>query len=359
MCAPLLQTLKAFWQNLSLRSRQPTLRNIHSPVRIRRILRRERMRTDRNGDPFCLVTFLAREQESAEDTFVNLVKILKQRLRYTDDIGWLDADHVAAVLPSTPLPGAMKVVDDVCRIFPTDSWPPLCAIYCYPSYSSGERIPPVEQPESVPVYAMETLFAERIAISKRCVDVVVAAVGLVVLLPLLLLIAASIKLTSRGPVLFSHPRTGLGGRSFVLFKFRTMIVGAEQEKARLMVLNELDGPVFKIRRDPRVMLLGRFLRKFCLDELPQLWNVLIGDMSLVGPRPLPCEEAAKCTGWQRGRLDVTPGLTCLWQIRGNLETSFADWVRMDLRYSRSRSLRHDFTLLLKTIPVVVFGKGRY
>ncbi len=354
----LLQTWKAIWQKPPRRSRHPGLRRLHSPARIRKILRRERMRTDRNGDPFCLVTFLAREGESAKETFVSLVKILRRRLRYTDDLGWLDADHVAAVLPSTPLSGAMKVVDDVCRVFPTDRWPPLCTVYCYPSDSLAGGSPLVED-SSVPVHAMEPLFAEGIAFSKRCLDVTVSAVGLMLLMPLMLLIAAAIRLTSRGPALYCQPRTGWAGRTFVLFKFRTMVVGAEQQKARLRALNELDGPAFKIRRDPRVTLLGRVLRKFCLDELPQLWNVLIGDMSLVGPRPLPCDESAQCAGWQRGRLDITPGLTCFWQVRGDLETSFADWVRMDLRYARSRSLRHDFALLLKTIPVVVLGKGRY
>jgi lipopolysaccharide/colanic/teichoic acid biosynthesis glycosyltransferase len=359
MRAGWLQMWNVFQRKSPLRSRHTVLRNMHSPARIRMILRRERMRTDRNGDPFCLVTFRAREPENVEGSLVKLVKTLKRRLRYTDDIGWLDAERVAVVLPSTPLRGAKKVADDICRSCATDSGPPLCAIYSYPADSSGEGRSFGERPKAVPIYTMEPLFAQDIAISKRCLDVVGAAVGLLALMPLLLLIAAGIRLTSRGPVLFSQLRTGWGGRTFVLFKFRTMVVSAEQEKAGLLPLNELDGPAFKIRRDPRVTPFGRFLRRFCLDELPQLWNVLIGDMSLVGPRPLVCAEAAQCTAWQRARLDIMPGLTCLWQVYGDLETSFADWVRMDLRYSRSRSLPHDFVLLLKTIPVLVLGRGRY
>src|SRR5262249_28347556 len=157
-------------------------------------------------------------------------------------------------------------------------------------------------------------------------------------------VAIAIKLTSRGPVLFKQWRTGRGGRPFLIWKFRTMGVDAEARKAELAQLNEQDGPAFKIRNDPRITRLGRILRKTSLHELPQLWNVLRGDMSLVGPRPLPCAEADSCEGWQRRRLEVMPGITCIWQVWGRSSVSFADWVRMDVRYIRSHSLYQDVLL---------------
>ena len=144
-----------------------------------------------------------------------------------------------------------------------------------------------------------------------------------------------------------------------MWKFRTMVANAEAKKADLMALNEQDGPAFKIKRDPRTTAVGRFLRKTSLDELPQLWNVLRGDMSLVGPRPLPCREADGCEPWQRRRLDVVPGLTCIWQVRGRSSVSFADWVRMDVEYIENQSIGADLKLLLLTVPAIVLRKGAH
>jgi lipopolysaccharide/colanic/teichoic acid biosynthesis glycosyltransferase len=165
----------------------------------------------------------------------------------------------------------------------------------------------------------------------------------------------AVKLTSRGPIFFSQLRTGLAGKPFRIYKFRSMTVDAESKKRLLLAFNEQDGPAFKIKHDPRVTLVGRFLRRTNIDELPQLWNVLIGDMSLVGPRALPCGEADGCSQWQRQRLDATPGITCIWQAHGTRD-SFDDWVRMDVQYIRSRSLLVDVKLMLETVPVVMFGR---
>src|SRR5262249_45710025 len=159
-----------------------------------------------------------------------------------------------------------------------------------------------------------------------------------VLSPLLAVIALAVKATSRGPVLFWQRRSGHGGRPFWMCKFRTMVVNAEAQKANLKSQSEQDGPAFKMRNDPRVTPLGRVLRVTSLDELPQLWNILAGDMSLVGPRPLPCDETSECEPWHRQRLLVRPGLTCIWQVHGRSRVSFTDWMRMDVRYIRSRSL---------------------
>ena len=142
-----------------------------------------------------------------------------------------------------------------------------------------------------------------------------------------------------------------------MYKFRSMVVDAESLQKALLAQSEQDGPAFKMRNDPRITGIGHFIRKTSIDELPQLWNVLRGDMSLVGPRPLPCHESDACTPWQRRRLDVTPGLTCIWQVYGRSRVTFAEWMRMDLIYGRSRGLLHDLKLLIKTIPAVLFRRG--
>jgi len=192
---------------------------------------------------------------------------------------------------------------------------------------------------------------------KRLVDVLVSTSVLLLALPLILIIAFGIKITSGGSVLFRQIRCGLNGRRFTLYKFRTMVENAEQRRQELLHLNEMDGPVFKLSRDPRVTWLGRFLRKFSLDELPQLWNVLRGDMSLVGPRPPIPEEVAKYERWQRRRLSMKPGITCLWQISGRNHVDFDRWMELDLEYIDSWSPALDFKILLKTIPAVLSGRG--
>jgi exopolysaccharide biosynthesis polyprenyl glycosylphosphotransferase len=192
---------------------------------------------------------------------------------------------------------------------------------------------------------------------KRLIDVVGAGLGLLVAAPLLLVSAVAIKLTSRGPVLFRQIRCGLYGRPFVMYKLRTMVCGAEERQKEILHLNEMGGPVFKIRNDPRLTPVGRFLRIFSIDELPQLWNVLIGDMSLVGPRPPIPAEVTQYKTWERRRLSMRPGLTCLWQVSGRTELDFEDWVRLDLQYIDTWSIANDLKLLLLTIPTVLKGTG--
>ena len=194
---------------------------------------------------------------------------------------------------------------------------------------------------------------------KRVMDFVGAAVLLVLLSPVLFVIGLAIKLTSSGPFVFNQPRAGLNGLPFTMYKFRSMKKGAEKEQASLATFNEMTGPVFKLTKDPRVTTLGRFLRRYSLDELPQLWNVLRGEMSLVGPRPLPVSEVKNFSDdAHRRRLSVRPGLTCLWQVRGrNNITDFAEWVRLDLAYIDQWSLWLDIKIMIATLPVVLFGRG--
>lgn len=194
---------------------------------------------------------------------------------------------------------------------------------------------------------------------KRVFDVVLSFASLVVLSPLLIAIAAMIKITSPGPVFFQQTRCGLGGRRFMLYKFRSMINNAEQMRAELHQLNELDGPVFKISDDPRITTVGRWLRRFSLDELPQLWNIFSGEMSFVGPRPAVPEEVDQYEDWQRRRLRMRPGLTCIWVLEGRSHVDFNRWMQLDLKYIDTWSLWLDTKIFLRTIPIVLSGRGAY
>jgi exopolysaccharide biosynthesis polyprenyl glycosylphosphotransferase len=197
------------------------------------------------------------------------------------------------------------------------------------------------------------------SLAKHLLDFFGALILLVLLSPVFLIIAAAIKFSSPGPVLFRQKRSGINGTPFTIFKFRTMVTNAEQFKHELAAMNEMSGPVFKVTNDPRITPIGKFLRKYSLDELPQLFNVLRGEMSLVGPRPLPVDEVRRFDNLaHRRRLSVKPGLTCLWQVSGRNEiTDFKDWVRLDLEYIDNWSFWLDVKILLLTIPVVLRGTG--
>ncbi len=195
---------------------------------------------------------------------------------------------------------------------------------------------------------------------KRAFDIAASFLGLIVLSPLLLVISALIVLDDpKGPPIFVQTRVGKDGKEFRFYKFRSMVVNAEAQLDELMDRNEVDGPVFKIKNDPRITRIGRFIRRTSIDELPQLWNVLRGDMSLVGPRPPVPREVRQYTGYQMLRLSVTPGLTCYWQVSGRSDVSFDDWVELDLKYIREQSLWTDIKILAKTVGVVVRGGGAY
>ena len=192
---------------------------------------------------------------------------------------------------------------------------------------------------------------------KRVCDIAFSFAALLLLSPVLLVVAVLVKLTSRGPIFFKQLRLGVHGKKFHMLKFRSMVENAEALLADLAHMNEQTGPVFKMKADPRVTPLGRFLRRYSLDELPQLLNVLRGDMSVVGPRPPMLPEAAQYEPWQRRRLSVRPGLTCLWQVSGRNHISFEEWMYLDMQYIDHWSLGSDIHLILKTIPVVFSGKG--
>jgi exopolysaccharide biosynthesis polyprenyl glycosylphosphotransferase len=198
---------------------------------------------------------------------------------------------------------------------------------------------------------------EYLLFLKRAFDVVFSGLLLILASPLMLVIVLAVKLSSPGPAIYRQLRCGLNGRKFWLWKFRSMYQDAEQHIQLLAHLNESDGPVFKIQRDPRVTRIGRFLRRTSLDELPQLFNILKGEMSFVGPRPPLPEEVARYERWQRRRLRMKPGLTCLWALEGRSELSFARWMKLDMDYIDHWSLSLDLKILLRTIPRVLTGRG--
>jgi exopolysaccharide biosynthesis polyprenyl glycosylphosphotransferase len=248
-------------------------------------------------------------------------------------------------------PEAAQAAVDVCER--------LGIPFARPTRPGGDRIPLVES-------ALADGFVDFVSGDttrgtgslKRFADIVLSAVAIVALLPLFLVVAAIIKLTDGGPVFFGQQRVGLRGRIFTMFKFRSMVVNADALKPRLLTQNESHGPVFKMRRDPRITAVGGFLRKYSLDELPQLFNVFRGDMSVVGPRPPVPNEVAQYEHWQFRRFAVRPGLTCLWQVcPDRYRMRFEDWVRLDLQYIDRCSLRLDLSLILRTVWVVLAGTG--
>ena len=220
----------------------------------------------------------------------------------------------------------------------------------------------VDDFQGVPLLVFQTTPAPSLqSLTKQMIDYIAAFTMILILSPLLLICALSVKLTSQGPIMFRQKRSGINGRPFTMFKFRSMNTNAEQRKHELEAMNEMSGPVFKVSSDPRITPIGKILRKYSLDELPQLINVLQGSMSLVGPRPLPEDETKRFEDLShRRRLSVKPGLTCLWQISGRNEVKeFSDWVRLDLEYIDNWSLWLDIKILIRTIPVVFKGTGAH
>lgn len=194
---------------------------------------------------------------------------------------------------------------------------------------------------------------------KRGLDIFAAVFVIILISPLLLLLALAVKITSRGPVLYVSKRVGLCGQVFDFYKFRSMYIDADVRREALQKANEKDGPIFKMKRDPRITPIGRFLRKFSLDELPQFFNVLKGDMSLVGPRPPLVHEVEKYSNFEQERLTIRPGLTCYWQIMGRSDLSFEEWMVLDHRYLREMSFWTDLRIMVKTPMAVILGKGAY
>jgi lipopolysaccharide/colanic/teichoic acid biosynthesis glycosyltransferase len=352
------------------KSAQSRSRHVHDgllPVnRLIFFLERARFQSNRNNTPFCLLALSIDSKDCNGEALAVLVGLLNERLRITDDKGYLEDGRIGVILPDTPDSGAQVVARDVCNKYRAAGGSIDCEIFVYPADFDIDGNPLFEEEEldadipanhEAPARSMQAMFSKRPPLWKRAIDIAGASFLAVALSPVLLAAAIIVKLSSPGPVLFVQQRAGLGGKPFRMFKFRTMRVGADAEKAELRQLSEQDGPAFKLTEDPRVTRLGQLLRTTSIDELPQLLNVLKGDMSLVGPRPLPLEESDECEPWQRRRLDIAPGITCIWQVAGRSNVSFAEWVRMDIEYVKLMSPWQDFKLLLLTVPSVLLCKG--
>jgi lipopolysaccharide/colanic/teichoic acid biosynthesis glycosyltransferase len=326
----------------------------------------ERMRVDRNGSVLSLLFIRLPRHKATTADVQFLARVLEGRLRLTDTPGRLEDGRIGVLLPDTGPEGAWKVATDVSEIYPPGRERPECEVLVYPPQHRmrdeeglrSEAEEPVAAPsETDEAQSSEFFFAKSLPLWKRAIDITGAILGLGLSAPVMLVAAAAIKLSSPGPAFFVQEREGLGGRRFNIWKLRTMYIDAEHRKQQLRDLSQQDGPAFKMRRDPRTTWLGRFLRWSSIDELPQFWNVLKGEMSLVGPRPLPTEESQACVGWQRRRLDVVPGMTCTWQVMGRGRVRFDDWVRMDLRYAARHTLWQDVKLVLVTLPSLIFQRG--
>ncbi len=381
------------------------------------LLNKERMRCDRHNQYFSLIVIQIQDESSKESKsqLCLLAKLLHKRLRLTDEKGLLLKGGLGVMLPMTEMHGAQVVLKSIIRSATQNGLSFEAEVFTYSGRESGLAAEDVADPSrdsdseilfdnestsedtvvetSIPTHrnsvamtvsqhkmkrviraddesqnrrgSTELVTTSTVATThicsgypvwKRCMDISGALIGLAFALPIIFMAAIAIKLTSKGPVFFRQLRTGQFGNVFAMYKLRTMVVDAEELKGKLQQLNERDGPAFKMTNDPRVTRLGSVLRKTGLDELPQLWNVLVGDMAIVGPRPLPCNEDAKCKVWQRRRLDTKPGLTCIWQISKSRKISFSDWMRMDLRYADKRTIAGDVSLLFKTVLAVLLGR---
>jgi len=313
-------------------------------------LERERCLADRGTRLFSLI--VARRRGRGSRDIGRLAVELRRRLRSTDLVGSLrGGDRIGALLTDTGLEGAQVVAGWTEGAATSLGLQVEVETFVYPQVPPSGRSERAEDlwPQlSIPPPAW-----------KRALDVALSAVALALLAPVFAAVAIAIRLDSPGPVIFRQQRAGRAGRPFAFYKFRSMYVDAEQRRQTLQYLNEQVGPVFKIRNDPRITRVGRVLRRWSLDELPQIWNVLKGDFSLVGPRPPTLDEVGHYERWQRRRLNVSGGITGTWQVSGRSEIGFLEWMRMDMRYIARRSLWQDLVLLARSVPAVISGRGAY
>ncbi len=331
-----------------------------------RALARERARADRNEHQFSVVLLHGEGLQSA-GAAEDVIKRIARRIRIIDEIGWFDERRIGLLLPYTSSNGARKLVDRICPM-PMSS-PPIFTIYTYP----GRWLP--EEPQEFPqgsnpdggvenspvtdvfIGPTETLFQRRTPIWKRAMDIVISVAALIILSPLFAAVAMTIALVSPGPVLLKQKRVGYQGKSFMIWKFRTMSVGVDggvhQEHFKTLMTADLPLTKLDMKGDPRIIPLGNFIRGCCLDELPQLINVLRGDMSLVGPRPCLAFAVSQYRPWQRMRCDAVPGMTGLWQVSGKNKTTFKEMIRLDIAYVRRLSPGLDVRILLRTFPAVL------
>jgi lipopolysaccharide/colanic/teichoic acid biosynthesis glycosyltransferase len=355
--------------------RNAVFHTVHSRERFRDLIERERSRADRTGICFSLVVFNHKgRKRDTYHTLYHLVGLLTSRARTSDEIGWFDKTSLGVVLIGAGEAGATEFGRKVIASLPEEVAAPKVSVYIYPTNGHGEgepgssvksgseaAIPPFPTTEYAAFpedAAMPSVFFRQLPLWKDILDVLFALIALILLSPLFLLIAVYIKIADPGPVFFRQGRIGFRGKKFECWKFRTMKVGndaAAHEEYLKSLINGGDQAMTKLdaREDPRIIPLGWLLRQTGLDELPQLVNVLRGDMSLVGPRPCLPYEAKEYDQWHSERFDSVPGLTGLWQVSGKNRTTFKDMMRFDIRYSRRMSFWMEIQILFKTFPAIV------
>ena len=345
-----------------------------------RVLDRERARSDRYGDRFSLTVFDVGDSDKQKVDENLISHILAKQLRPTDEVGWFEKAKVGIVLPNTTQWGARKLSKEICRKIAMTRQPPAFKIYTYPNeglsgfnkdkqnifYMENEYCQPVKTEKQVNnanrlncgiiEESLAPYLGIRMPLWKRAIDIFGAALGLILLLPLMTVIAILIKIVSPGPVFFKQKRVGYLGKHFIMYKFRTMKVNADTTVHKDYVCKLIkDGkPLVKLDiNDPRIIPFSRFLRLTGLDELPQLINILKGEMSLVGPRPELQISMQNGKRWHAKRLDTKPGLSGLWQVSGKTQISFEDMMRLDISYVKRMSFWLDTMILLKTVPTIL------
>lgn len=334
---------------------------VHSPKVFASIINRERDRANRTGLGFSLAVFETSNGNGKSEAARVLVPILTRKIRSTDSIGWLYDGRIGAILPHTSPDNAWRFVDHVLDACREGESHPDCAVYAYPSpempSTGGDPDENSRRTAARPFDAIEPAGTPGIPAWKRTMDIAGSAAGLVLLSPLMLLIALFIKAVSPGPVLFRQERMGRRGKTFTMLKFRTMQLDSDttihREYLVDLIRNEKEMEKLDGKADPRIIPFGSLLRALGLDELPQLVNVLLGDMSLVGPRPCLPYEALEYHPWHMRRFDVLPGLTGLWQVNGKNRTTFTEMMRFDVSYAKRKTFLLDMEIFLKTVPAVI------
>jgi len=351
-------------------------------------IQRERNMVERHGSYFSLAVFNVNGIVHKPQDLKKITSMFKERLRCTDIAGWLDQGQIGLMLPLTTRENAHLVAKDILKRTDLDGKYSY-EIHLYPvnisnhidsdndargsrkadstrdsksKSNQGNRSSAPKFDAQVPTDQKDNLpgaFFSHCPLWKRTMDILISSAAILLLSPILLAVTVAVKMSSHGPILFRQKRCGFGGKVFRMYKFRTMIIDAEDHKHKLLADNHRNGPVFKIENDPRLTRVGNFLRRWSLDELPQLFNVLLGDMSLVGPRPPIVEEVRQYKIWQQRRLAVKPGITCIWQVRSRDSKDFDHWVREDIEYIAERSFLTDLKILIFTIPAVLSGKGAW
>lgn len=337
----------------SERHRQP----LEPPV-LFRTLEREKGRADRTGEVLTLVVLgMAKAFEEDRE---KVLDVLQKRLRLTDEVGSLDENQLAILLPATTGYGARVLVGSIAVALGAACNRLSCTVYSDDEGSADDCESEIKESElwSGEIEPLAPLFMVPIPSGKRALDILGASILLLMTLPVMVLTALAIRFESKGPIIFRQTRVGHGGHGFTFLKFRSMVVDAEELQEKLNNDNLRDGPAFKVANDPRVTRVGSFIRASGIDELPQLINVLRGEMTLVGPRPPMPHEVHRYEEWQKARLRVVGGLTCIWQVNGRLKNvSFRDWMRQDIRYGSKFSATRDMGLIAKTAWVVLFARG--